>query len=175
MALWSEVEFQRIVAGTEFNDRTLAACHDVLVEGYPNKDAALRNGMFPGHSSRSVNKLRDRQAELIKTAMELSSVNSLYKFTAKQVALNLMPFGSYIVDAEPGYSYEGPIIGLSPGFVIQKVGTRAFLHEEGKLDAMPKSRGIHTITFSAAGDKATVVEKAVEVSVGLDKSSGVGR
>lgn len=56
---WTEDEFQRVANTTRLSNRTLAACHDVLVGGVPSVDAATRHGVVPPQVSRGLKEFQN--------------------------------------------------------------------------------------------------------------------
>lgn len=172
MSLWTEPEFQRIALGTKLmerrSERTLAACREVLVEGVSGVDAAARHKMFPAQISRALGVLRDKQADMVKSAEALKSDGALLKFTAAQVAKSMVGDGLVIEDAEPGKAYEGPVIVNTHGFVVQKVGRGGVIHDLGKLERMPPLNVSLSIVYLKNDEKAVVTEKSLANEQGKD-------
>ena len=169
MSLWPEVEFQRVALSTKLSERTLAACHDVLVDGMSGVDAAARNKMFPAQISRAVGTLRDKQLSMVELAETLKDEGALLKFTAHQVAKTLMGEAA-VLDAIPGQSYDGWIVASTPGFLIQKVGRCAVVHDLGNFEEIPKPNSATVISYPDNGMKAVLSESAL-----VDRRQGVER
>lgn len=161
MSRWSDVEFQRVAFSTQLSEKTLAACHDVLVDGMLGTEAAARSGMFPAHISRSIRTLRDKQLSMVELAATLKDDSTLLKFSAHQVAKNLMGPAAVVVDARPGQSYDGWILATTPGFLIQKIGRIAVVHDIGNFEEMPLPNSATLISYPDAGMKAVLSESSL--------------
>lgn len=55
--LWSDAQFKQAAVKADLSNRTLSACHDVLVLGKSTKDAAQKNSIDAAQVSRGVRKL----------------------------------------------------------------------------------------------------------------------
>jgi hypothetical protein len=172
MSLWSETEFQRIAAGTKLSERTLEACHDVLVDGVPGADVARKRNLLHAHISRSINSLRGKQMEMVDSATALvSDTTVLFKFAVLQMAKQTVGAGFDVRDASPGHTYEGPVVVNSHGFLVQRIGPTGVLHDIGALERLPSANSVLRITYPYDGvGKASVSEvlpvQATAVSVG---------
>lgn len=169
MSLWAESEFQRVALSTKLSERTLAACHDVLVDGLSGVDAAARHKMFPAQISRSIGKLKDMQLSMVETAEAVLDEVTLLKYTAHQVAKTLMGEAA-VMDAQPGQSYDGWILASTPGFLIQKVGRVGVVHDLGNIEEMPKPNSATVISYPENGMKAVLSDSAL-----VDRRQGVER
>lgn len=161
MSLWSEVEFQRVALSTKLDEPTVAACHEVLVNGMQGKEAAARNKIFPAAVSRGIRTLKDKQLSMVETAEALKDEGTLLKFTAHQVAKTLLGESAVVVDARPGQSYDGWILASTPGFLIQKIGRMAVVHDLGKFEEVPKSNSAILISYPDNGMKAVLSESSL--------------
>lgn len=161
MSLWSEVEFQRVALTTKLTERTLVACHDVLVDGIPGVQAAARNKIFPAQISRAISTLKDKQLSMVEEAKALNDDSVLLKFTAHQVAKTFMSEYAVIVDAEPGQSYDGRIVAFTPGFLIQKIGRSAVVHDLGKFEETPTLNSAILISYPNNGMKAVCSQSSL--------------
>ncbi len=169
MTLWTQSEFDRYAFGTKLSDRSLAACKEVLVDGVAGVEAAARHKIFPAQVSRSIALLRNKQAEMLLSAESLKDENALLKYTAAQVAKTMVGASLKIEDAEPGKTYEGPMIVSTHGFVVQKTGRGAAIHDLGNLPRLPEPNVPVSITYPRNGEKATVTDLAQQ------KQKDVGR
>ena len=169
MSLWPAVEFQRVALSTKLSERTLAACRDVLVDGMSGVDAAARHKMFPAQISRSIGKLRDMQLSMAEIAEAVFDEGTLLKFTAHQVAKTLMGEAA-VLDALPGQSYDGWIVASTPGFLIQRIGRVAVVHDLGNFEEIPKPNNATVISYPDNGMKAVLSESAL-----VDRRQGVER
>lgn len=156
MTPWTLAELDRYAFGIKLSERSLAACKDVLVEGLSGVEAAARHKMFSAQISRSIGILEKNKARMLESAETLKDESALLKYTAAQVAKNMVGAGLKIEDAEPGNSYEGPIIVATHGFVVQKVGRGATMHDLGTLSRLPEPNTPVVITYPINGDKAIV-------------------
>jgi hypothetical protein len=131
--------------------------------------AAALHKVFPGQISRAVGKIRDSHASMLETAESLAEEGQLLKFSAHQVAKNLVG-DKRVIDAQPGQAYDGWIVASTPGFLIQKVGRSAVVHDLGRFDAIPKANSAVQISYPQLGDKAVVSESAlVERRQGIER------
>lgn len=154
--MWSPEDFQRVAVSTKLSARTLAACRDVLVDGKSGVDAAAEHGMPPPQISRGLKILRDRQEEMIKSAKYLTQDTNLLKFTAEQVAKNIIGDEFEIEDAQPGKRYEGMPVVNTHGFFVQRVGRSGVIHDVGKLDQVPAMNSRVRIEYPKDGGLAKV-------------------
>ena len=163
MSIWSEVEFQRVALSTKLSERTIAACHDVLVSGMSGTEAAARNKMFSAQISRSIGTLKDKQFSMVEAAKMRNDESALLKFTAHQVAQRLLGESVVIADARPGDHYDGVILARTPGFLIQKIGRMAVVHDIGKFEEVPELDSAILISYPNNGMKAVISESALVV------------
>ena len=158
MSLWPENEFQRIALSTKLSARTVAACRDVLVADVAGVDAALTHQMFPAQISRALKVLRDRRAEMSRSAETLKDEGALLKYTAAKVAKSVAGEGLSISDAQPGRSYDGKVIVITHGFMVQQAGRSGVMHDLGNLDKSPTLNTSLTISYPLDGGRAMVNE-----------------
>lgn len=156
MSLWTEEEFQRAALQTRLKDSTKAACRMVLVQGVKGGEAAAEHKIFQSQLSRGLALLKEKQSEMSQSAQALQSAETLGKMTAIQIARNLLGVGLGVDDAEPGNSYEGPVIVNNSGFLIQKVGRSGVAHDLGKLDKNPPLNVPIVIQYAAGQDRGNV-------------------
>lgn len=157
--MWTEDDFQRIALSTRLSTRTVAACRAILVDGVSGVEAGALHKMHPAQISRALGVLRDRQEELVESAKTLQSESALLKYTAVQVAKNIVGAGLEIADAEPGKTYEGQVIVNTHGFLVQKVGRIGVIHDLGKLEARPTLNAVLEIKYPQNGGKAAITDK----------------
>jgi hypothetical protein len=161
MSLWTEFEFQRVALGTRLSDKTLEACRDVLIEGMSGVEVATKHKLFPAQISRSIGTLRDKQREMLVSADALMEGVARMKYTVEQLAKDAMGSKFNVTEAEPGKSYEGPILTGAHGFFVQQVGRSGILHDSGRLDKIPPHGLLLVIKYpaNAHAGKASVNEK----------------
>lgn len=161
MSKWSDAELDRYALGTKITERTLDACRDVLVNQMSGVDAASKWKLFPGQVSRAISTLEAKKDEMVKSAQELQDAAALLKYTAIEVAKQMVGPSLTVKDPVSGKSYEGPIIVSTHGFAVQRVGRSAVIHDLGMLDQIPVAKAAtsipYTITYPLDGKKAGVV------------------
>lgn len=169
MHKWTEIEFERISINTKLSDRTLDACRDVLVEGLTGKEAAERHQVFPSQISRALGVLRDRREEIM-TPTDKQAYD-LKKLLATRAARELLGESIEVNDPQPGLLYAGPVVLNDHGFVVQKIGRSAVIHDLDKLQGLAQIKGDLEIQYPASG---THVAQVKDVAVGKDRG-GIGR
>lgn len=158
-SLWPEAEFQRVAISTKLSERTLAACRDVLVHGVAGIDSASTHGLKSSAISRGLGVLRDRREEISKSAGVFLNEGLLLRFAAAEAAKQFAGDGLTIVDAHPGFKYEGKIVAATHGFAVQQQGRFGIMHDLGNLDRIPTINTLLTIDYPIDGSKASVIEK----------------
>ena len=164
--LWTEEEFQRIAINTRLSSRTLSACHDVLVDGLSGVDAAKLRSVLPTQISRSINAMRDRQEELLKSVAVLSESANAMKLIAVKEAQQLGGEKAVIKEAVVGQAYEGTCLQITPGFAIQKVGRFLVIHDLGRLSQEPPTGKRLKIEYPEGGGLASVSESVKDKGEG---------
>lgn len=152
----TEDDFQRLAHGTRLSPRTLAACKDVLVDGVTGVEAAARHKTGSVQVSRGIGVLREREKAMVAHAMELSNNGALLKYTAAKVAESMLGRELKVNEPQPGTLYEGPIIVSTHGFIVQKIGRDAVIHDAGRLESVPGRVGNQAIYYPVNGERATV-------------------
>lgn len=161
MQLWTEIEFERIAMSTKISDRTRAACREVLVEGATGKDAAERHGVLPPQISRALGILRSRREEVM-TPSDKHEYEAK-KENAMRFAQQLLGEAVKIEEPKPGQTYSGPVVVNTDGFVVQKVGRKAVIHELSRLQNLAKVTGDVEVKYPKTGiESAQVKSNAVE-------------
>lgn len=171
MSLWSESEFKRVAHGTRLTESSLEACRQVLVFGEANGVAARNNKMFPSQVSRSLGILRNKQAEMVQGAKALLEDGVALKLAAESVAISLLGDGALVFEPSAGQNYEGPVLAVQHGFVIQKLGRFAALHDLGKFVEQPRVGSMLSISYPRDGGLPSVTDlgsrgRAAGVDVG---------
>lgn len=156
MHQWTDIEFERISISTKLSDRTLAACRDVLIEGMTGKEAAERHKMFPAQISRALGVLRDRREE-VRTPTDKEQYD-FKKLLAIRAARELMGESIEVNEPRDGLVYTGPVILNTHGFVVQKVGRSAVIHELSKLQGLPEVKGDVEIHYPTNGMQAPQIK-----------------
>lgn len=159
MHLWTEDAFQRTAISTKLSNRTLAACHDVLVDGLSGVEAGLLHHILPPQISRGLKVLRDRQAEMMENVGLMKDSKMELKSYAVQEARGIAGGDLVVEDAEPGRRYEGPGIVKTLGFMVQRVGRVGVIHDLGKLQQLPNMNAQLEIEYPKDGGLALVNEK----------------
>lgn len=172
MDRWTENEFRRVAQTTRISSRTLEACKDVLVDGVPGTAAAEKHKMFPAHVSRALTTLRDKQAELMKFATVRKDSDEMLQYMASEVAKHIygQDFESRL--AQPGQTYEGPMVVQSKGYMVQKVGRSGVLHDIANFDRVPPLKQNLRIDYDTQGQLTKVA--LLDVS-DKTRDSGLGR
>lgn len=156
MERWTEDEFRRVANNTRISERTLDACKDVLVEGLTGVAAAEKHKMFTPQISRALSTLRDKQAKLMESASVSKDADQMQQYIATGVARSLMGKDVQCVLAQPGLSYDGPFIGGSQTYLIQKVGRQGVLHDLARFNEHPPLHEPLRIVYDKAGGLAKV-------------------
>lgn len=156
MERWNENEFRRVAQTTRISTRTLDACKDVLVDGMSGTAAAEKHRMFPAHVSRALTTLRDKQADLMKFATVRKDSDEMLQYMASEVAKHLygQDFESKL--AQPGQTYEGPIVVRGKGYLVQKVGRGGILHDIAHFDHIPPLQQDLRIDYDSLGQPTKV-------------------
>lgn len=176
MGEWTSEEFKRIAVSTKLSDRTLAACHDVLVEGKSGVVAGLDHQMAPAQVSRGLRVLRDRQSELIRSAHNMKIDTNLLKYTAEQIAKNIKGEGFDIKDPQSGRRYEGVPVVNTHGFLVQQVGRSGIIHDLGRLERVPTMNNKVGIEYPAGAGQAKVEDLGPAlVRRAADRGEDLGR
>jgi len=176
MGEWTSKEFKRIAVSTKLSDRTLAACHDVLVEGKSGVVAGIDHQMAPAQVSRGLKVLREKQSELIRSAQTLMNGTNLLKFTAEQIAKNIKGEGFDIKDPQSGRRYEGMPVVNTHGFLVQQVGRSGVIHDLGRLERVPPMNNKVGIEYPAGAGQAKVEDLGPSlVRRAVDRGDDLGR
>lgn len=158
MDLWTEHEFRRVAITTRISPRTLEACKAVLVDGVSGQQAASTHKMFASQLSRALTSLREKRAENLKSAAVRENAEELQEFVAAEVGRALYGRDFQSMIAEPGQTYEGPIVAQTSAFLVQKVGRSGVLHDLGKFESIPQLNIDLQIAYGEKGDRAVVSE-----------------
>lgn len=173
MSLWSEAEFQRVAHATRLADSSLNACREVLVLGLLPSVAARNNKLLPAQVSRSLATLRDRKTEVTQSNQDLiGDAVAVLKGAAGSLARSLLGDGVQIFDPSAGQEYEGPVLAVQHGFVVQKLGRFAALHELEKFTEIPRVGAMLAIVYPRDGGKPSVTDLGVK---GRETGPDVGR
>jgi hypothetical protein len=159
MSLWTPEEFNRSAASTRLSDRTLVACQDVLVNGMSGVDAAERNNVLPAQISRGLATLREKREQYLSTLKDRQSAKDILKASVIQYAREMAGENLVVKDAQPGLQYEGRAVVKLDGFLVQRNGRNATVHDLGKLDAVPRLDTYLVITYPETEGLAAVEEK----------------
>ncbi|WP_304350887.1 hypothetical protein [Comamonas testosteroni] len=168
MDRWSEDELRRVAAETRLSARTIDACRDVLVMGMSGVSAAEKHKMFAAQISRSLTTLREKQADMNKPVGLGPESVGLEQYIASEVARALMGQDFECRLAQPGQSYEGPMLAQSKGFLVQKVGRSGILHPVAGFDHIPTMNTPLTVSYEKGSSKA-------QVSMSQERSKGIER
>ncbi|ART61521.1 hypothetical protein CBP36_21385 (plasmid) [Acidovorax carolinensis] len=158
MDRWTENEFQRVARTTRISTRTLDACKDVLVDGMSNMAAAAKHKMFAPQISRAVTTLREKQAEQMKFASIRKESDEMMQYIASEVARHLFGQEFETTLAQPGCSYEGPVVVQSKGYLVQKVGRGGVLHNVAAFDNLPQLQQTLRIDYDAKGNLTGIAQ-----------------
>ncbi len=177
MGLWTEEEYQRTANSTKLSKKTVAACRSVLVDGLSNTEAATLHGVMTQHISRSLKALRDRQAEMVKTVESMSvSRDTLRAYALQEAKAVAVAAGRWEVeDAQPGRSYEGPVIMQTPGFMVQRMVRTLVIHDLGKFREPPNISDNLKIDYPEDGGLAVVSENKPEPEKKTEPEKKPGR
>lgn len=134
MERWTEDEFRGVALKTRISERTLEACKDVLVDGLSGVAAAEKHKMFPPQISRAIATLREKQAEMMELA---SGADEVLQDMASEAAKTLFGQKFPCALAQPGQTYEGPLVVQSKGYAVQKVGRLGVLHSLESFGRLP--------------------------------------
>lgn len=170
MKVWSEADFLRAAHLTKLNERTLAACREVLVRGVPGVEVAARLQIFPAQISRGVGILKSKHHEMIESAGALVDEKNLLKYTMVQIAKCMMGEKFSVSDAEVGKTYTGPVILNTHGFLVQKVGKHGVAHDLGKFDKVPPLNTLLSISYPENGAHPNISDVSTDAS--LDRRAG---
>ncbi len=161
MDRWTEDEFLGAARKTRISERTLEACKDVLVDGLPGVVAAEKHKMFPAQISRAIAILREKQAEMNELACEADEV---LQEMASEAAKALFGQQFPCALAQPGQTYEGPLVVQSKGYAVQKVGRLGVLHNLesfGNLPLLPLRENVR-IGYDKEGGLSLVQSVQIE-------------
>jgi hypothetical protein len=147
---WTEDEFRRAATGTRLSPRSIEACRDVLVEGMTGIAAAARHQMLPAQLSRALGTLRERQADFERLATGRAKSGEMEVFTASEVGRAIYGPGFQSSLPDPHTTYEGPVVGCTPVYLIQKVGRTGILHPLSRLGEVP---AVHSNVRISYGDR----------------------
>ena len=141
MILWTKSEFDHVASTTRLSDRTLDACRDVLVHGLSGVDAAEKNNILPAQISRGVSTLRERYIEYVaaleKQQKAKDTLRAAVKSSVIKYARDLAGEKLVVRDAAMGSEYEGEVLVKEEGFLVQKTGRSAVIHDLGNLVRVP--------------------------------------
>lgn len=168
MERWTEDQLRQVASLTRVKERTLDACRDVLVEGMTGIAAAEKHKMFPAQISRALTTLRDKQAEMIEKVTVRNETLNLEQYIASEVGRALVGDDFQCNLAQPGRVYEGNMLALSKGYLVQKVGRTGVLHPVNAFERIPALNQPLTVSYEQANGKATVTEVQ-------DRSQGIER
>lgn len=168
MERWTEEELRQVASHTRVKERTLDACRDVLVEGMTGVAAAEKHKMFPAQISRALTTLRDKKSEMIEKVAVRKETQNLEQYIAIEVGRALVGQDFQCDLAQPGRVYEGSMLALSKGYLVQKVGRSGVLHAASAFDQIPPLNQPLTVIYPPGQTKASVV-------LGIDKSQGIER
>lgn len=171
MDRWTEAEFDRVADKTRIQARTLDACKDVLVNGMPGSEAATKHKMFQPQISRALTTLREAHAKSGELKQSLMASPEIARHMAVEIAKGVLGPATDVTMAEPGKSYAGKIAVSTVGFVVQKVGRSAVLHDKAALSAAPEQGANVEIAYGTDG-KSSVNEVQAPTR---DKRPGVER
>lgn len=164
---WTEEEFNRVAPNTRLSTRTLNACRAVLVDGRPGKEVSEDLKIVHPQISRGIRVLEKAAAELSEAAKIIGTTQETLKAYAVQEARLSLGEGVAVRDAQPGGVYEGPPVLKTPGFLVQKVGRDAVIHDLGKLEYSPNMNAWRLeVIYPKDGRLASVAEKQPEQSRG---------
>jgi hypothetical protein len=171
MGPWTQDEFLRAAVTTRINPRTLDACRDVLVEGLGTSAAAEKHKMFAAQVSRALTTLREKHAASMEVHAGRENDAELQVRLATYVGKAVMGDRFESVPAEVGRSYEGPVVGQTAAFLVQRVGQQGVLHDLAKLASVPALHSDVTIAYPENGERATCVpiQRAEKKSAEVDR------
>ena len=158
MSLWTETELIRVARHTKLATRTLDACREFLIDGITGVEAADKYKIFPATLSRGVRTLEEKRVEMVKSASSNLSDVSLIKFATGMRAKELFGASLNIVDAQPGKTYQGEVVLIDQGFLVQKVGRNGVVHDVGALIAVPALNSRMLISYPKSIGLATVAQ-----------------
>lgn len=168
---WTEEEFKRVADHTRLEEKTVAACREVLVLGVSGVVAADKYEMLPPHVSRAIKKMRETREELRATdlanakALELMNsadgVVSLLNAAAREAAQSIKGANWIIRDSVPGQTYEGAGVVKVGGFFVQDVGRVGILHDLKNLEQEPVLGKLFEISYPREG-KGSVKDISLE-------------
>lgn len=167
---WDIKEFERVANGTRLQNKMIAACRDVLVDGRSGAEASLAHGVQPPHVSRALKLLREKRNELRASHLEHTwALNALelvdiLKSAAKEAAQSIKGSGWIIRDAEAGKVYEGSGVVKAGGYFVQDLGRVGVIHDLKMLDTEPVLGKRLEITYGRDG-------RGVTSEVPLDKGT----
>ncbi|OJW46237.1 MAG: hypothetical protein BGO63_03975 [Candidatus Accumulibacter sp. 66-26] len=168
---WTEEDFKAAAEGTQLKDRTLSACHDVLVKGVKAVDASAFHDVQPPHISRAIKRLGERLEEIRLVEQEAArslrvsdagvTVAEVFYKAAREAAQNLKGEGWIIREAVPGHVYEGTGVIKVGGYFVQDVGRVGVIHDMRNLESEPALSKRLEIRYSErVGEKARIQEIA---------------
>lgn len=171
MDSWTDDEFERVASTTRISARTLEACRDVLVHGIPGTEVASKHQMFQAQISRALTTLRE--ARFGQVDQILMDNPSLARHMAVEIAKGVLGPAVSVSPAEPGKSYAGKVVVSTVGYVVQKVGRSAVLHDKSALAVVPEQGAAVEISYgpdkTGAASVNEVQAPAREQSTGLDR------
>lgn len=141
---------------TRISDRILDACKDVLVVGMSGVAAAEKHKIFASQISRALTTLRDKQAKVMASASVREESDVVQQYIATEVARALVGKDFQCRLAQPGQTYDGPLIGQSTVYIVQKVGRHGVLHDLARFSDIPPLKQNLRIAYDAAGARAVV-------------------
>lgn len=168
---WTEKEFKRVAVQTRLGEKTVAACHDVLVLGTTGAEAAERHGLRPPHVSRGLKVLGEKRTELraldakdvkaLKLMEAVHGVTSLLNAAAREAAQSIKGEGWIIRESVPGDTYEGAGVVKVGGFFVQDIGRVGVLHSLQDLASEPMLGKRLEIVYPRTEGKGVVNEIAL--------------
>lgn len=172
MDRWTEAEFERVADKTRIQARTLEACKDVLVNGMAGTEAASKHQMFQAQISRALTTLRDAHARSGQIKQAVMESPEVARHLAVEIAKGVLGPATVVTPAEPGKSYAGKIAVSTVGYIVQKVGRSAILHDKADLSHIPEQGAHVEIAYGAFSGKAVVTDNPAQ---GREKRSGIER
>lgn len=136
---------------TRISQRVLDACKDVLVDGMSGVDAAEKHQIFASQISRALTTLRDKQAKVMESASVGKEADAMQQYIASEVARVLVGKDFQCTLAQPGQTYDGPFIGQTSVYAVQKVGRQGVLHDLARFSEHPPLQQNVRIAYDRAG------------------------
>lgn len=141
---------------TRISDRILDACKDVLVEGMSGVDAAEKHQVFASQISRALTNLRDKHAKVMESASVSKDADVMQQYIATELARTLVGKDFQCALAQPGQTYDGPLVGQTAVYVVQKVGRQGVLHDLARFSVHPPLQQNLRIAYDKGSNQATV-------------------